>query len=71
MISFLVVLFLNIHIFYLSAEPSVRDVKQFSIENRKLHGIVMINNGYPEPECSGKFEVIIVCDKCEILNKIS
>ncbi|XP_052074610.1 uncharacterized protein LOC127712269 isoform X7 [Mytilus californianus] len=38
------------------SEPSVRNMKNFSLDNRKLNGIVMIYNGYPKPFCSGKFE---------------
>ncbi|XP_052074602.1 uncharacterized protein LOC127712269 isoform X2 [Mytilus californianus] len=39
-----------------NAEPSVKNMKNFSLENRKLNGIVMIYNGYPKPLCSGRFE---------------
>ncbi|XP_052074608.1 uncharacterized protein LOC127712269 isoform X5 [Mytilus californianus] len=38
------------------SEPSVKNMKNFSLENRKLNGIVMIYNGYPKPLCSGRFE---------------
>ncbi|CAC5425389.1 unnamed protein product [Mytilus coruscus] len=38
------------------SEPSVKNMKNFSLDNRKLNGIVMIYNGYPKPFCSGKFE---------------
>ncbi|CAG2188815.1 unnamed protein product [Mytilus edulis] len=38
------------------SEPSVREMKNFSLDNKKLHGIVMLDNGYPKPLCSGNFE---------------
>ncbi|CAC5382936.1 unnamed protein product [Mytilus coruscus] len=38
------------------SEPSVKNMNNFSLDNRKLNGIVMIYNGYPKPFCSGKFE---------------
>ncbi|VDI72573.1 Hypothetical predicted protein [Mytilus galloprovincialis] len=38
------------------SEPSVEHMKNFSLDDRKLNGIVMVHNGYPKPLCSGKFE---------------
>ncbi|XP_052074596.1 uncharacterized protein LOC127712267 isoform X2 [Mytilus californianus] len=38
------------------SEPSVKHMKNFSLDNRRLNGIVLIYNGYPKPLCSGKFE---------------
>lgn len=58
------------NLLFLSAEPSVREMKNFSLDNKKLHGIVMLDNGYPKPLCSGNFEVIIVYDKSDMFNLI-
>ncbi|VDH96417.1 Hypothetical predicted protein [Mytilus galloprovincialis] len=38
------------------SEPSVEHMKNFSLDDRKLNGIVMVYNSYPKPMCSGKFE---------------
>ncbi|XP_071181226.1 uncharacterized protein [Mytilus edulis] len=38
------------------SEPSVEHMKNFSLYDRKLNGIVMVYNSYPKPMCSGKFE---------------
>ncbi|CAC5358913.1 HARBI1 [Mytilus coruscus] len=50
-------------------EPSVKNMKNFSLDNRKLNGIVMIYNGYPKPLCSGKFEGEEISKFINICNK--
>lgn len=58
MLYFIQIFDVDKNLLFLSAEPSVREMKNFSIDNRKLHGIIMLDNGFPKPSCSGKFEVI-------------